>query len=153
VVFELPEEVTVPARGTVPYLYFETPTNFKEDMYIQAAEARPGNRAVVHHIVLFYKSPGLGRAKLFENWIDGAAPGNIPLQLPDGVGRKIPAGASLIWQMHYTATGKMEKDRSQYAFRFCKERPKQESRVASIITFMFASSVAAGKSAVLCTNR
>jgi peroxiredoxin len=132
VIFELPQEVTVPAKGTVPYLYFETPTNFTEDMFIQAAEARPLNRAAVHHIVLFYKVPGEKRTRLFENWIDGAAPGNIPLELPEGVGRKIPAGASLIWQMHYTATGKEEKDRSQYAFRFCKQRPKREARVAPI---------------------
>src|SRR5262249_35859522 len=137
IVFELPDEVTVPATGTVPYLYFETPTNFKEDMYIQAAEARPGNRAVVHHIVLFYKAPGDKRGRLFENWIDGAAPGNLPLQLPEGVGRKLPAGASLVWQMHYTPTGKEEKDRSQYALRFCKERPKQEARVATIINNRF----------------
>ncbi len=137
VVFQLPEEVPIPATGTVPYMYFETPTNFKEDMYIQAAEARPGNRAVVHHIVLFYKTPGEGRARLFENWIDGAAPGNIPLQLPEGIGRRIPAGASLIWQMHYTATGKVEKDRSQYAFKFCKEKPQCEARVASIMNNRF----------------
>jgi peroxiredoxin len=137
VVFELPEEVSVAAKGTIPYMYFETPTNFKEDMYIQAAEARPGNRTVVHHIVLFYKAPGEGRARMFENWIDGAAPGNIPLQLPEGTGRKIPAGSSLIWQMHYTASGKPEKDRSQYAFKFCKERPKRESRVASIMNQRF----------------
>jgi peroxiredoxin len=137
IVFELPDEVTIPATGTVPYLYFETPTNFKEDMYIQAAEARPGNRAVVHHIVLFYKAPGDKRGRLFENWIDGAAPGNLPLQLPDGVGRKIPAGSSLVWQMHYTPSGKEEKDRSQYALKFCKERPGQEARVAAIINRRF----------------
>ena len=137
VVLELPREVTLPATGTIPYLYFETPTNFKEDMYIQAAEARPGNRAAVHHILLFYKAPGEKQGKLFENWIDGAAPGNIPLQLPDGVGRRIPAGSTLIWQMHYTATGKEEKDRSQYAFKFCKERPKREALVASIRNHRF----------------
>ena len=132
VVFELPQEVTIPAKGTVPYLYFETPTNFKEDMYIQAAEARPGNRAVVHHVLLFYKAPGENRNRLFENWVDGAAPGNIPLQLPEGTGRKIPKGSSLIWQMHYTATGKVETDRSQYAFKFCKTKPEREARVAGI---------------------
>lgn len=137
VVLELPREVTLPATGTIPYLYFETPTNFKEDMYIQAAEARPGNRAAVHHILLFYKAPGEKQGRLFENWIDGAAPGNIPLQLPEGTGRRIPAGSTLVWQMHYTATGKEEKDRSQYAFRFCKERPKREARVASIRNHRF----------------
>ena len=137
VVFELPQEVTVPASGTIPYLYFETPTNFKEDMYIQAAEARPGNRAVVHHIVLFYKPPGDKPGKMFENLIDVFVPGNIPLQLPEGVGRRIPAGSSLVWQMHYTANGKVETDRSQYAFKFCKEPPKREARVASIMNQRF----------------
>jgi peroxiredoxin len=132
VVFEIPKEVTIPAKGTVPYIYFETPTNFKEDMYIQAAEARPGNRAVVHHIVLFYKEPGGRAGRLFENWIDGAAPGNIPMVLPEGIGRRIPAGATLVWQMHYTATGKEEKDRSKYAFRFCKTKPEREAKVAGI---------------------
>jgi peroxiredoxin len=132
IVFELPQEVTIPAKGTIPYMYFETNTNFKEDMYIQAAEARPGNRAAVHHMLLFYKAPGEGRGRIFENWVDGAAPGNIPLRLPEGTGRKIPAGSSLIWQMHYTATGKEEKDRSQYAFRFCKTKPEREARVAGI---------------------
>jgi peroxiredoxin len=132
VVFELPHEVPIPATGMIPYMYFETPTNFTEDMYIQAAEARPGNRAAVHHVLLFYKAPGEKSNRLFENWIDGAAPGNIPLQLPEGTGRKIPKGASLVWQMHYTATGKVETDRSQYAFKFCKTKPAREARVAGI---------------------
>jgi peroxiredoxin len=136
-VFQLPREVTVPAKGTIPYMYFETPTNFKEDMWIEACEARPGNRAAVHHIVLFYKEPGARGANLEQNWIDGAAPGNIPLHFPAGVGRRIPAGATLIWQMHYTATGKVEKDRSQYAFRFCKQRPEREARVESITNRRF----------------
>lgn len=137
IVFELPKEVSIPAKGTIPYMYFETPTNFKEDMWIEAAEARPGNRAAVHHIVLFYKEPGEKRAKLERNWIDGAAPGNIPMQFPVGVGRRIPAGASLIWQMHYTATGKPEKDRSQYAFRFCKQKPEREARVEPVANQKF----------------
>jgi len=137
VVFELPREVTLPATGTIPYLYFETPTNFKEDVWIQAAEARPGNRRAVHHIVLFYKLPGEERGNLERNWIDGAAPGTVALELPPGVGRKIPAGAILIWQMHYTATGQEEKDRSRYAFKFCKSRPQREARVHPVANQKF----------------
>ncbi|MHA4875101.1 hypothetical protein, partial [Enterococcus faecium] len=47
VIFELPAEQAIPASGTIPYQYFVTPTNFKEDVWVQAAEARPGNRGVV----------------------------------------------------------------------------------------------------------
>ena len=119
VVFELPREITVPADGVVPYLYFDVPTHFKEDVWIQAAEARPGNRAVVHHIIVSYKLPGE------KNWrrrghICGTAPGDPPTILPPGVAKKIPAGAILKFQMHYTPTGKVEKDRSQVGFIFYK---------------------------------
>src|SRR5262249_23627247 len=52
-IFKIPAEYTVKATGTVEYQYFVTPTNFKEDVWVQAAESRPGNRAVVHHILPF----------------------------------------------------------------------------------------------------
>lgn len=138
VVFEIPEEVTIPAKGVVPYLYFETPTNFKEDMWLQAAEARPGNRAAVHHIILYYKVPGAKTKRDFrDNWLDGSAPGNTPLMFPVGVGRRIPAGASLVWEMHYTATGKEEKDRSQYALKFHKEKPAREAHMMGVMNNRF----------------
>src|SRR5262249_39573371 len=34
------------------------PTNFTEDKWIAAAEVRPGNRSVVHHVILFVQPPG-----------------------------------------------------------------------------------------------
>ena len=118
VVFELPEEVTVPSTGTVPYQYFETPTNFKEDVWVQAAEARPGNRAAVHHIIAFYRDPKEGKQRVNDQWIAGTAPGDMALILPPGVGRRIPAGATIVWQVHYTPTGKVEKDRSKLGLVF-----------------------------------
>ncbi len=115
IVFELPEVVTVPADGVVPYLYFTVPTNFEEDVWIQAAEARPGNRAVVHHIIVFYRDPKQRRWR-GRGHICGTAPGDPPTILPPGVAKRIPAGAELLFQMHYTPTGKEEKDRSQVGF-------------------------------------
>ena len=111
-VFELPQEVTVEASGVVPYRYYSVPTNFKEDVWIQAAEARPGNRAVVHHIIVFFRT---AKEKVWRDrgHVCGTAPGDPPLILPPGVAKRIPAGAELIFQMHYTPTGKVEKDRSQ----------------------------------------
>ena len=127
VVFELPEEVKIPADGVMPYQYFETPSPFKEDVYISSAEATPGNRAVVHHIIAFYKPPGTqlgGNAGLERNWIVGTAPGDMPLILPPDTALKIPAGSSIVWQMHYTPTGKEERDRSRIGLRFYRgEKP------------------------------
>ncbi len=140
-VFELPAEQTVPASGTVPYQYFVTPTNFKEDVWIQAAEGRPGNRGVVHHIVVSYRDPknkdrtgGRGPAGFGDGIICGEAPGDIPLVLPPGVGRRIPAGSELMWQMHYTPNGKEGKDRSQLGLVLYKgkEPPKYNVQTRGI---------------------
>jgi mono/diheme cytochrome c family protein len=139
VVFELPEERTIPATGVVPYQYYRTPTNFKEDVWVQAAEGRPSNRGVVHHIVVSISDPrnkGQGSANrgFGESILAGEAPGDIPLILPPGVAKRIPAGAELIWQMHYTPNGKEAKDRSQLGLVFYKgkEPPKHDCQTLGI---------------------
>lgn len=56
-VFQLPVEYQVPADGFVEYEYFEIPTNFTEDRWMQGLEVRPGNRAVVHHVIISVRPP------------------------------------------------------------------------------------------------
>jgi mono/diheme cytochrome c family protein len=139
VVFKLPYEQTIPASGTVPYRFFVTPTNFKEDVWVQAAEARPGNRAVVHHIIVSYRDPKAkgnnGRGGGGDGFIVGTAPGDMPLILRPGIARKIPAGSDLIWQMHYTPNGKEVKDLSEVGFVFYKgkEPPKYNAQTLGIM--------------------
>jgi hypothetical protein len=45
-IVSMPEHFTVPASGTVEYQYFEIPTGFTEDKWIQAIEFMPGAREV-----------------------------------------------------------------------------------------------------------
>jgi hypothetical protein len=52
-VFAINEDYPVRADGTIAYQYFEVPTNIDEDRFIEAIEARPGNRAVVHHVIVY----------------------------------------------------------------------------------------------------
>src|SRR5215471_17866500 len=56
-VLQMPEEFTLGATGPDEYQYFEIPTKFTEDKYVQLAEARPGNRKIVHHIIAFIQPP------------------------------------------------------------------------------------------------
>jgi hypothetical protein len=146
VIFEMPEEFKVPAKGVVPYTYFTTPTHFKEDVWVQAAEARPGNREVVHHLILFYRDPkNKGRQAnpngggIGDGLLVGTAPGDMPLILRPGVAKKLPAGAELIWQMHYTPNGKEAKDRSQVGLIFYKgkEPPKWNAQTRGILNTNF----------------
>ena len=104
VVFELPETYYVPAQGVVSYVYFRVPTNFKEDMWVQAAEAVPGDRSVVHHIIVYVNDPKAtgpgGRPRPMH--FTGYAPGDAPSVFPEGTAKRIPAGSELLFQVHYT---------------------------------------------------
>ncbi len=140
-VFELPEEVTIEPTGVVDYKYFMTKTNFTEDKWVKAAECLPGNPKVVHHIIMFVREPGdnsqMARGEDGNGFFDAFAPGGEPMVLEPGQARKIPAGAELIWQMHYTPTGKTETDRSQFGIIFADEAPEQEVMTENAINFNF----------------
>jgi peroxiredoxin len=127
-VFEIPEPYYVPAQGVVSYVYFRVPTNFKEDRWVQAAEAVPGDRSVVHHIIIYLfepNRPGDPRDRLTH--FCGYAPGDAPSVFPEGTAKRIPAGADLMFQVHYTPTGKIRTDRSRVGFIFSKTKPTREA--------------------------
>ena len=48
----------IPAQGTVDYTHFVVPTGFTEDTWVKDIEVRPGNKALVHHVVLFARPKG-----------------------------------------------------------------------------------------------
>jgi len=127
-VLQMPIEFTVPAEGSVPYQYFSVPTNFKEDRYIQALEARAGNLSVVHHIVMYVRDPRdqarqRGQAQKFnigDGILGALSPGQTPFVAKPGEAKLIKAGSQLIFQMHYTPNGKEAKDRSMVGLIFAK---------------------------------
>ncbi|MBL8821669.1 MAG: redoxin domain-containing protein [Planctomycetia bacterium] len=60
VVLAMPEPVKIPASAGplgMPYQYIQVGDVFKEDTWVQAAEARPGNRELVHHIIAYIMPP------------------------------------------------------------------------------------------------
>lgn len=132
VVFEIPETYHVPAQGVVPYVHFVVPTHFKEDMWIQAAEAVPGDPSVVHHIVVYLiDGSGEQRRGPGEHFC-GYAPGDLPTTLPEGTAKRIPAGANLLFQMHYTPNGRVRPDRSKVGFIFSKTKPTRQAYTIGI---------------------
>src|SRR5262245_28986346 len=62
VVLKMQEDYPIPATGTIAYQYFEVPTDFTEDKWIQGFEVQPGNRAVVHHVIVYARPPEKGPA-------------------------------------------------------------------------------------------
>lgn len=139
-VFEMPVDFELPAKGDLDYVHFAVPTNFTEDRWIQSMEVRPGNRANVHHIGVYVRRKGStwlpqvtagGTGTPLRDRTSGRTPtdehfamylpgygGEI---LPEGQARKIPAGADLIFQLHYITNGKPARDRSRIGFVFAKQ--------------------------------
>ncbi len=154
-IIEMPQEFAVPASGTIDYQYIVIPTGLKEDKFIQMAEARPGNKEVVHHMIAFMREPGnpwmkdaipgvpfvpkkgSGGGGIGES-IGGYAPGMVPQVLQPGQAKLLKAGSDIVLQMHYTSTGKAATDRSHIGLIFAKEPPKERVLSLAAMTMNFA---------------
>ena len=191
-VFEMTQDFEIPASGEIAYQYFEVPTNFTEDKWMQAGEVRAGDRSHVHHIIVYVREPGRtvrpnvvtvrpiinaaatqpaaparervaaaavtaaqrpvvpaaqgagrppgGGDAMLVNWAVGE---DAPVHLP-GTAKRIPAGSTLIFQVHYTTNGKAGHDRSRVGLVFAKEPPQREIRTGLISNPVFAIPPGAG---------
>lgn len=124
-VFQIPTESRVPASGTIDYLYLAIPTNFTEDRWIEMAEVRPTNRSVVHHAIVYVKPPSNDGWFSARQYLAGYAPGMSPQIWIPGQARLAPAGSELVFQLHYTASGKAAVDRTEVGLVFARKQPME----------------------------
>ena len=112
----------VPAEGAVRYQYFLADPGFTEEKWIQAVEVQPGNRAVVHHILVFAMPPDVRNLAALGGGVNGFLAAYVPglraEPFPKGMAKRIPAGSKLIFQVHYTPNGSPQKDLSRVGFIF-----------------------------------
>lgn len=139
VVYAMEKPYSVPATGTVEYQYFPINAEINEDKWIVAAEARPGNRAVVHHLILYFVPPGFQRRAeeaSLKNSLAVFAPGMPAWQAPPGMARKIPAGSKLFIQAHYTPNGAATTDLSSAGLVFVDAKDvRQQLMTDAVINF------------------
>ena len=62
-IYTMAQEFMVPATGVLDYQRFVVNPGLNEDVWVQAAECRPGNRKVVHHILVYVLPPGRASAR------------------------------------------------------------------------------------------
>ncbi len=126
-IFTMLEPFEVPADGTVPYSYVTVPTNLKQDVWISAYEFVPGDRRVLHHVIAQVMEddgkPATGEVLLTRDGdrtraegatVGGYVPNRLGTVYPAGVASRLPAGADIEAQMHYTTIGKPVTDRSSW---------------------------------------
>ena len=131
----------VKATGKIDYKYFEVDPGFKKDMWVKAAECRPGNRSVVHHIIVGIAGQGEfggGRGvhgQPESEWIAATAPGSPPTIFPPGYAKRIPAGSKLIFQMHYTPNGTATTDLSRIGIVFADPSTVKHEVITQMVVY------------------
>jgi len=141
-IVEMPKDFSVPAAGTVNYKNILVKVSFPEDVWVVAAEMRPGNPQVLHHGRVLVRLPG---SEFMKDAVPGEAYDTTSIGLTDkqtaetlgkfnpGLGPQdfnqfesakfVPKGSDLVFNMHYTAMGKTATDRSRVGLVFAKKPP------------------------------
>ena len=142
-IVEMPKEFQVAASGTINYQNFLVKVNFPEDRWVVAAEMRPGNPKVVHHGRVIVRPPtstwmakavpgepyeegsdGMGGARAGTDLLGKYNPGLGAQSFEvDGSAKFIPKGSDLVFNLHYTAVGTPQTDRSKVGLVFAKLPP------------------------------
>ncbi|MBL4847713.1 MAG: hypothetical protein JKY65_19520 [Planctomycetes bacterium] len=146
-IVEMPESFTVPATGVVPYQYWEVKTDFESDKWIQGIEVQIGATQVVHHVLIFVHYPNRRRSPRVRGGLQGyfasALPGDSIELFPEGSGKWLPKGSSLVFQVHYTPDGTKRVDRSKIGLKFATT--KVERRVQTVALNQTRFSIPAGE--------
>jgi mono/diheme cytochrome c family protein len=123
----------IKADGFMRYEHDTIETSFPEDRWVQAYEILPTARGVVHHVIVRCvrqgEKPKFGGA---EDYWAAYVPGNGSHVYPTGFARKLPAGATLTFQIHYTPNGQATTDQLKIGLRFAKTPPRHEMRTVGL---------------------
>jgi hypothetical protein len=103
------------------YHCFVFPNTFDQDTYITATDVTPGEKRVVHHVLLYtippesiqtikdldaaedgpgytcFGGPGTSTLNTIGAWVPGA----VPRALPEGAAMVLPKGSQVVMQVHY----------------------------------------------------
>jgi hypothetical protein len=159
-VFELPMPFDGPGERRRRLSARHRPTHFTEDRWIQAAEVRPTERDVVHHLIAFVREP---KSKWFrgqpagvfftapkvskdEETEAGALPSDFLVGYAPGQPRRFSSRAGesssrpdpdIVFQMHYTPHGHARTDRTRLGIVFAKQPPKERVLTLSAVNDTF----------------
>jgi mono/diheme cytochrome c family protein/peroxiredoxin len=163
-IVHMPRPFEIPAAGPDQYRCFVLPLKVPEDRWVRAVEFHPGNRAIVHHSLIFADASSAARRRDAEDPGDGYrcfgvpgflpsasyggwTPGMDPRPYPDGVAFRLHRNADIVLQVHYHSTGKPETDQSSLGLYFTNEEPTR--RVMDVALGSRAIDIPAGESSYI----
>lgn len=101
---------TSQATTTDEYACFVLPTGFTQDKYVRGIQIMPGNRAIVHHVIIQLDTAAtvtdcmlglIGGAQTMYSWASGMEPVVFPNSNGLRMGMRIKAGSNILVQIHY----------------------------------------------------
>jgi hypothetical protein len=111
----------VPATGNIEYQEFVLDPHSSSDLWIQAVEIRPGNRAIVHHVNTLFRPKGVKKGTYMspDGDVDLASfvPGNSVTAFGDGIAKIVPAGWEIVLSIHYVTVGTPQEDQTSIGFK------------------------------------
>jgi hypothetical protein len=144
----------VPERGKDIYRCFVLPTGIDADKFVSAIDILPGNRKIVHHVIVYldstgeaekldakdeapgydcYGGPGfdIGGSNLTSLLLNGYtlggwAPGARPDHLPEGIGMKLGKSAKVVLQVHYYTGLRTGEDQTSVGIYFNKAKVEKQ---------------------------
>jgi hypothetical protein len=134
-VIQAPEH-ELPESGDIPYKYVVLPHIFLSDTWVQGVQILPNNPRSLHHANMAYIT--LGKKWDMNNFITGTVPGGSPMQMSTPLGFRIPAGSSLVLQVHYVTTGKPEKCRISVGLKYASGRVDKQVKFTLLEDKRFA---------------
>jgi hypothetical protein len=137
-----------PEGGIDDYHCFVIDPELQEDKFLRAFDSKPGNNAIVHHVLLYAASadqadtiqqrvdedpstegytcfggPRVDEPTLLGGWV----PGTVPLDFGEGKGIRVESGSKLVMQVHYNTLNDSEgSDRTKINLHYTEGEPDVE---------------------------
>jgi Copper type II ascorbate-dependent monooxygenase, C-terminal domain len=148
------DEYVIPVSSSDLYRCFVLPINNPTNNWIKRLEVLPGNREVVHHVLVFqdtsgqaqvldgadpgpgytnFSDVGVASATLVGIWV----PGSDVLSTPNGMGIKLLAGADLVIQVHYPAGSGPQSDSTRINIEFGTDLFTREIAITAPLEHLF----------------
>jgi hypothetical protein len=117
------EAVELPAGGPDQFHDLVQSVPLTEDRWVRAVEIAPGDRRVVHHVIIYVLEEGQNAP---NGWLGAWAAGMAPMVFPEGTGRLLKKGSRLIANMHYHPTDEAATDETTIGVYFLDRQPEKE---------------------------
>jgi hypothetical protein len=127
-VIQIPRPIRIKSTGVMGYQNILVEWTADQDRWVQGYEIQPTDRSVVHHVLVNVSEPGDDPRTRGMDGIGGYwaayVPGNTGHIYPTGFGRRLPAKASIRFQIHYTPNGQETEDQLKLGLHFADQPPQ-----------------------------